>query len=87
MYARWMVGRLVGWWFGLYYLPKNGWKLQFYASIGAPVLSWELVLEGKKHWRLYEPDDKLPRYSSKNLSQVILYYLVLCAKCNYLKGS
>ena len=22
MSARWMVGRLVGWWFGLYYLPK-----------------------------------------------------------------
>jgi len=28
-----------------------------------------MQLEGKKHWRLYEPDDKLPRYSSKNLSQ------------------
>jgi len=28
-----------------------------------------MQLEGKKHWRLYEPDHKLPRYSSKNLSQ------------------
>jgi len=28
-----------------------------------------LQLEGKKHWRLYEPKDKLPRYSSHNMSQ------------------
>ena len=28
-----------------------------------------MQLEGKKHWRLYEPDQKLPRYSSKNLNQ------------------
>ena len=26
-------------------------------------------LEGKKHWRLYEPADKLPRFSSHNMSQ------------------
>jgi len=28
-----------------------------------------MQLEGKKHWRLYEPDKKLPRHSSKNLTQ------------------
>eukprot|EP00088_Acartia_fossae_P053775 TRINITY_DN6138_c0_g1_i1.p1 TRINITY_DN6138_c0_g1~~TRINITY_DN6138_c0_g1_i1.p1 ORF type:complete len:508 (+),score=61.53 TRINITY_DN6138_c0_g1_i1:35-1558(+) len=28
-----------------------------------------MQLEGKKHWRLYEPPAKLPRHSSKNLSQ------------------
>ncbi|XP_023323397.1 ribosomal oxygenase 1 isoform X2 [Eurytemora carolleeae] len=28
-----------------------------------------MQLEGKKHWRLYDPDHKLPRYSSKNLNQ------------------
>ena len=28
-----------------------------------------VFLEGKKHWRLYEPADKLPRFSSHNMSQ------------------
>eukprot|EP00088_Acartia_fossae_P035081 TRINITY_DN3609_c0_g1_i10.p1 TRINITY_DN3609_c0_g1~~TRINITY_DN3609_c0_g1_i10.p1 ORF type:complete len:524 (-),score=84.78 TRINITY_DN3609_c0_g1_i10:327-1862(-) len=28
-----------------------------------------MQLEGKKHWRLYKPDNKLPRYSSHNLNQ------------------
>ena len=30
-----------------------------------------LQLEGKKHWRLYEPrdQDKLPRFSSRNFAQ------------------
>jgi len=28
-----------------------------------------MQLEGKKHWRLYKPENKLPRHSSKNLSQ------------------